>query len=128
MLLKFSYDLENANWGFIILVSALLLPSVAVDFYCLFNIYHGRALETFDLVIMAHPILTNLGVTYLEVLVGNIITLVAILVGIYLRYRYYRDELDLMKKYNIKGKTGFSQDFKHSSGSQGNHYDLGHDE
>lgn len=128
MLKKFIYDLENTNWGFIVLITVLFLPSVAVGFHCLFNIFHGKALETFDLTIMAHPVLTNLGVTYIEVLVGNIITLVAIFIGFYLRYRHYRDERDLMRKYNIKGKTGFSQEFKPSSSNQGNHYDSGHDE
>lgn len=126
MLKKFYSDLENTNWGFMVFVAAVCLPSVAAGFHCLLNIWRGKALETFGLGIMAHPILTNLGVTYLEVFIGSMVTLIALLVGLYLRYRYYRDERDFMKKYNIKGKAGFSRDFKPSG--HGNHYDTGHDE
>lgn len=126
MLKKFYSDLENTNWGFIVFVVAICLPSVVVGFHCLLNIWRGKALETFDVGIMAHPILTNLGVTYLEVFIGDIVTLIALLVGLYLRYRYYRDERDFMKKYNIKGKSGFSQNFKPSG--HDNHYNTSHDE
>ncbi len=66
---------------------------------------------------MDHPVLTNLGVSYLEVLIADIATLVALLVGLLIRYNYYKDERDFIKKYKLNAKTGFYQDFKNSSGS-----------
>jgi ABC-type sulfate transport system permease component len=122
MLRKFELSLSNTSLGFVILVLALALPFLGVIAHCSYNIYIGNGLDTYDLIVMDHPVLTNLGVSYLEVLIADVATLVAVFVGILMRYNYYKDERDFIKKYNLNVKTGFSRDFK-NSGSSG--YDRG---
>ena len=117
MLRKFEFSLRNTNFGFMIFLLATLLPFLGVIIHCSYNIYLGKGLDTYDLIIMDHPVLTNLGVSYLEVLIADVATLVALLVGLLIRYNYYKDERDFIKKYKLNAKTGFYQDFKNSSGS-----------
>lgn len=99
-------------------ILATILPAVAVMIHCIVNIMKGRALETYDLVIMDHPVLTSLNVSYLEVFIGDVITILAVLAALGARHYYYRDERDFMRKYKIKGKTGFTKDFTHGKHSQ----------
>lgn len=129
MLNKLNDYWENTNWEFLMFLTAMILPAVGVIAHCAVNISQGRAFETYHLIVMDHPILTNLGATYLEVLVGDALALLALFIGLYLRYRHYSDERDFMRKYNIRGSTGFSRDYKASGASPNqhcasdNHYD-----
>ena len=102
------------NMQFTIFIVLTLLAPVAVMIHCLINIAQGNALHTYDLVIMDHPVLTNLDVTYLEVFIADLLTIIAFIVALALRYFYYRHERDFIKKYNIQAKTGFTRDFKPS--------------
>ena len=117
MLRKLEFSLRNTNLGFVIFLMATILPFLGVIVHCSYNIYLGKGLDTYNLIIMDHPVLTNLGVSYLEVLIADIATLVAIFVGLLIRYSYYKDERDFIKKYKLNAKTGFYQDFKNTSSS-----------
>lgn len=117
MLRKLEFSLRNTNLGFVIFLMATILPFLGVIVHCSYNIYLGKGLDTYNLIIMDHPVLTNLGVSYLEVLIVDIATLVAIFVGLLIRYSYYKDERDFIKKYKLNAKTGFYQDFKNTSSS-----------
>lgn len=44
-------------------------------------------------------------------------TLVALLVGVLIRYNYHKYERDFIKKYKLNTKTGFYQNLKNSSSS-----------
>jgi len=122
MLRDLDNALESKRWGFILFLIASILPALGVVAHCIVNIANGKALETYDLVIMDHPVLTNLGVSYLEVLIYDVIYLLALAVGLLWRYYHYKDERDFMRKYNIKGETGFTQDFKASGSSRSHGY------
>lgn len=112
MLGKINSGWENTNWGLALFLISIILPALGVVAHCTVQIFEGKALEHYDLVIMDHPILTNWGATYLEVLIGDVLLLVVLIVGLIFRHLHYGDERDFMKKYNIKGKTGFTRDFK----------------
>ena len=127
MLRKLESSFEETNFGFAVFLFVTITPMLGVMLHCGYNIYSGNALETYDLIIMGHPVLTSLGVSYLEVLIADVVTFFALIIGLAFRYYYYRDERDFMKKYNIKGKTGFTSDFN-SKSSSGNSYDSSYDE
>lgn len=97
---------------FIFLFACTVVSMLGVMLHCGYNIYLGNALETFDIIIMDHPVLTSLGVSYLEVLIGDVCILLALIIVWGLRYHYYKDERDFIKKYNIKGKTRSGSDSK----------------
>ena len=105
-------DLSVGECSLLIFLVGSLLPILGIIAWCVFNIVEGRSLETFDLAFMSHPVFTNLGASYLEMFIFNFIALIVIFLSTYLRYVYFADERDFMKKYNIKGKTGFGSDFK----------------
>ena len=50
--------------------------------------------------------------------------LIALVVGLIGRYFYFRDEREFLKKYKIKGKTGFWEPFR-SSDSDRDYHDYG---
>ncbi len=100
--------------GFYAFILATIIPTLGVMLHCVVNILQGKGLETYDLVIMDHPVLTNLGVSYIEVFIGDFIALIALMASVGARYYFYRDERNFIQKYKIKGKTGFSKDFNSS--------------
>ncbi len=109
-------------------IIATMLPAFGVTVHCLFNIWQGKALEPYVLVIMDHPILTNLGATYFDILIGDLVVLISVILALYLRHRHYRDERDFLKKYNVKGKTGFFRNIKISSRDRDQSFDSDYDD
>ncbi|TNC85834.1 MAG: hypothetical protein CSH37_06285 [Thalassolituus sp.] len=128
MLRKLEESIGGTSRGFAILILASVVPILGVMIHCGYNIYLGNGLETYDLVIMDHPILTNLGVSYVEVLIYDAFAFLVLVIGLLFRYYHYRDERDFMKKYNLKGKTGFGSDFKSTRSINSSEYDLNSDD
>jgi len=123
MFRKLQASFEETNLGLVLFLLGVIGPIVGVMAHCGYNIYLGNALETYDLIIMDHPVLTNLGVSYLEVLLADVAVLIALGVGLAFRYYHYKDERDFIKKYNLKRNTGFYSDFSSKSSLDSRSYD-----
>ena len=123
MLRKLQASFEDTSLGLVLFLLGVVGPILGVMVHCGYNIYLGNALETYDLIIMDHPVLTNLGVSYLEVLLADAAVFIALGIGLAFRYFYYKDERDFIKKYNLKGKTGFYSDFAPKTNLDSRSYD-----
>jgi hypothetical protein len=107
MLRKLADEIDGSSFiGFISIILMLLVLSGKV-LYCLVQVLKGRGHETFHMIVMEHPVFTFINASFMDVLIFEAGMLIALVVGLVWRYFYYRDEREFLKKYKIKGKTGF---------------------
>ncbi|MAM89513.1 MAG: hypothetical protein CME36_19610 [unclassified Hahellaceae] len=116
----------KSTWQFLITIAALALPPLCLTGYCWYKVATGEGAEQFRLGFVDIPKYLGAGASYLDVLILNICVLLVLAVGFAVRYYQYRHERDFMRKYGIKGGTGFVRDLRDpdSSRSFDGDYDL----
>jgi len=83
----------------------------------------GNGLLQYRLGFIEVPKYLGAGASYLDVLILNACAVLALLIGIGLRYYHYRHERDFIRKYKIEGETGFKSIFSPSkSNNSGGSY------
>jgi hypothetical protein len=110
---------HKTTWELIGGILAIILPALGTAAYCAFKVASGEGHEQFRLGFVDIPKYLGAGASYLDILILDGMMVVALVVGFGLRYYHYRDERDFLKKYKIKGETGFTSDLKPSKGSSG---------
>jgi hypothetical protein len=107
---------------FLIGLTLSLIAETSIGIHACLEVYNGRGSEPFSLGFVDIPKFIGANANNWSVAILMTGILVAIIVGYIMRYRYYRDELHLLKKAGLdKRQSGFYRDFD-SDGSGGDDF------
>ena len=107
---------SETTLGFILWLFPIVGPPVGIALHCVYQVSIGNGHEQFRLAFVDIPKYLGAGASYLDVLILDVLIILALCVGLGLRYYYFRHERDFIKKYNIKvkPKPKYSSDSKES--------------
>jgi hypothetical protein len=99
-------------WLFASGFGLMFIADLSLWSYSATQVYAGRGLEQFKLGHVDIPKFLGAGATFLDVFILNIATVIALLIALYCRYRYYEPERDILRKLGKEkeGRTGFWDD------------------
>ena len=98
---------HKSTWEFIVAIIAMIGPAVGTAVYCAYQVSMGNGLAQFRLGLIEVPKYLGAGASYLDVLILDVLIVVALAGGFGYRYYYFRHERDFIIKYKIDAETGF---------------------
>lgn len=96
-----------SSWRFALTLVLMVSPFLGLTALCLLKVQAGQGLQPFRLGMVDMPRFLGAGASYLDVLLLCLLVPAALLTALLLRYRYYRDERDFLRRHGLPGRTGF---------------------
>jgi len=110
-------EYHRSTWECIISLTFVLGPFLGNLVHCAYQVSIGNGLLQYRLGFIEVPKYLGAGASYQDVLILNVCAVLALLIGIALRYYHYRHERDFIRKHKIEGETGFKSIFSPSKSS-----------